>query len=305
MNFLNILFNFFIFPGFLFLTLFGMFLTFLDRKISARIQWRVGPPWYQPYLDFLKLLLKEVIVPINSSKFLFLFAPVLSFLSALISGTMIYYFLLYPQKSFLGDIIVILYFLTLVPIGFILGASSSRNPLSACGAQREVMLLISYELPFIFALLISIVKSGGKIKLGEIIMAQNNLPFLYSFSGLISFLTLLFVFQAKLGYVPFDIAEAEQEIMAGTILEYSGVPLALFKLAKAILLVSLPALLIGLLWPARNILSFIIKFLFIFLLIVLMKNTNPRLRIDQALKFFWFILGPLSILGIILVLSGL
>ncbi|MEO0097137.1 MAG: complex I subunit 1 family protein [candidate division WOR-3 bacterium] len=305
MNVLSLLFHFLIFPGFLFLAVLGMFLTFLDRKITARIQWRVGPPWYQPYADFLKLLLKEVIIPINSSKVLFLFAPVLSFLSALISGTMIYYFLLYPQRSFLGDIIVILYFLTLVPIGFILGASSSRNPLSGCGAQREVMLLIGYELPFIFALLISIVKAGGNIKLGEIIIAQNNFPFLYSLSGVISFLTLLFVFQAKLGYVPFDIAEAEQEIMAGTILEYSGVALALFKLARAILLLSLPALLISLLWPAKNIFTFIIKFLIIFLLIVLMKNTNPRLRIDQALKFFWFILGPFSILGIILALSGL
>lgn len=305
MNILNLLFNFLIFPGFLFLVVLGMFLTFLDRKISARLQWRVGPPWYQPYLDFLKLLLKETIVPINSSKFVFLFAPILSFLSALISGTMIYFFLLYPQKSFLGDIIVILYFLTLVPIGFILGASSSRNPLSACGAQREIMLLIGYELPLIFALLIPIIKAGGRIKIGEIIIAQSNLPFLYSLSGIIGFLTLLFVFQAKLGYVPFDIAEAEQEIMAGTILEYSGVPLALFKLARAILLLSLPAFLISLLWPAKNILTFIIKFLIIFLLIVLMKNTNPRLRIDQALKFFWFILGPFSILGVILALSKL
>lgn len=305
MNILTLLFNFFIFPGFLFLAVLGMFLTFLDRKISARIQWRVGPPWYQPYADFLKLLLKETIVPVNSSKFIFLFAPILSFLSALISGTMIYYFLLYPQKSFLGDIIVIIYFLTLVPIGFILGASSSRNPLSACGAQREVTLLIGYELPFIFALLVPIIKAGGKIKIGEIILAQANLPFLYSLSGIISAIVLLFVFQAKLGFVPFDIAEAEQEIMAGTILEYSGVPLALFKLSRAILLLSLPAFLISLLWPAKNILTFIIKFLIVFLLIVLIKNTNPRLRIDQALKFFWFILGPLSILGIILVLSGL
>ncbi|MCS7250239.1 MAG: NADH-quinone oxidoreductase subunit H [candidate division WOR-3 bacterium] len=304
MNVLNLLFNFFVFPGFLFLAILGMFLTFLDRKLSARIQWRMGPPWYQPYLDFVKLLSKEIIIPVNSSKILFLFAPVLSFFSALISGTMIYY-LLYPEKSFVGDIIVILYFLTLVPVGFVLGASASRNPLSACGAQREITLLISYEVPLLFALLIPIIKAGDKIKIGEIIMAQNNFPFLYSLSGIISFITLLFVFQAKLGYIPFDIAEAEQEIMGGIILEYSGAPLALFKLSKAMLLLSLPAFLISLLWPAKNIITFIVKFLIIFLLIVLIKNTNPRLRIDQALRFFWFILGPFSILGIILTLSGL
>jgi len=305
MKVLTFLFNFFVFPGFFFLTILGMFLTFLDRKLSARIQWRKGPPWYQPYLDFIKLLVKETIVPVNSSKFIFLLAPILSFVSAWISGTMICYFSLYPERSFIGDIIVILYFLTLVPIGFVLGASASRNPLSACGAQREITLLIGYELPFIFALLVPIIKSGGKLKLGEIILTQGGTPFLYSLSGILSFITLLFVFQAKLGYVPFDIAEAEQEIMAGTILEYSGVSLALFKLSKAILLLSLPTFLIALLWNAKNIFIFIIKFLFIFLLIILMKNTNPRLRIDQALKFFWFILGPISLFGVILALSGL
>ncbi|MDH5684729.1 MAG: NADH-quinone oxidoreductase subunit H, partial [candidate division WOR-3 bacterium] len=111
--------------------------------------------------------------------------------------------------------------------------------------------------------------------------------------------------QAKLGYVPFDIPEAEQEIMAGPFLEYSGASLAMFRLTRAMMLFLLPLFLITLFWGGFANFWAIPKFLLIVVLIVLIKNTNPRLRIDQALKFFWIGLGGLAIISMILAVSKL
>jgi NADH-quinone oxidoreductase subunit H len=151
-----------------------------------------------------------------------------------------------------------------------------------------------------------ILKAGGSIKFGEIILAQQAQgPFLYSISGVIAGVVILLCVQAKLSFVPFDIPEAEQEIMAGPYIEYSGVALAIYKVTRAMMLFLLPLFLISILWGGFADWWAIPKFLLIIVLIVLMKNTNPRLRIDQALKFFWIGLGILSIIGLVLAFYGL
>lgn len=305
MNILTILFNYVIFPGFLFSSVIGLFVTWVDRKVTARVHWRVGPPWYQPYADFLKLLLKETIIPEGSSSVLFLTGPLLGVVAMSIFAVMLFNMNMDPSRTFVGDLIVMVYLLALPPIGIILGASASKNPLASIGASREMTQYFAYELPFLFALAIVIIKSGGSIKFGEIIMAQQAAPFLYSISGVIAAVVILLSIQAKLSFVPFDIPEAEQEIMAGPYIEYSGVALAMFKIGRAMMFFLLPVFLISLLWGGFNNWWAILKFLLIVVLIVLIKNTNPRLRIDQALKFFWLKLGILSIIGLILALNGL
>lgn len=298
---LKALFNFLIFPGFLFMVLFGLFLTWIDRKVTARIQWRKGPPIYQPYADALKLLLKETLVPNGAPKFLFLFSPLLGLVGVIIAGVI----LLSSQFSFTGDLIVIIYLFALPPIAIIIGGSSSKNPLSAVGASREMTLYFGYELPFLLALLVPVIKSGS-IKISQILLYQENFgPILYSFSGVLAFIIALFSVQAKLGFVPFDIPEAEQEIMAGPLLEYSGISLLFFKLMRAALLFLLPIFLIILFWGGIKTPWVILKFLFILVLLILLKNTNPRLRIDQALKFFWIILGLLGVVAVILAFNRL
>ncbi|MEO0098421.1 MAG: complex I subunit 1 family protein [candidate division WOR-3 bacterium] len=298
---LKALFNFLIFPGFLFMVLFGLFLTWIDRKVTARIQWRKGPPIYQPYADALKLLLKETLVPNGAPKFLFLFSPLLGLVGVIIAGVI----LLSSQFSFTGDLIVIIYLFALPPIAIIIGGSSSKNPLSAVGASREMTLYFGYELPFLLALLVPVIKSGS-IKISQILLYQENFgPILYSLSGVLAFIIALFSVQAKLGFVPFDIPEAEQEIMAGPLLEYSGVSLLFFKLMRAALLFLLPIFLIILFWGGIKTPWVILKFLFILVLLILLKNTNPRLRIDQALKFFWIILGLLGVVAVILAFNRL
>ena len=128
---------------------------------------------------------------------------------------------------------------------------------------------------------------------------------LFSISGALAFLAIIFCMQAKLGITPFEISEAEQEIMGGTLIEYSGIPLAIFKLTKAIMLYTLPLFVI-ILFLGRDLspLFLIAKYLMLVLIIVLIKNTNPRLRIDQALRFFWRIPTLLGALAIVAALLG-
>lgn len=301
-----IVFNYLIFPGFLFSAVVGMFLTWVDRKVTARVHWRVGPPWYQPYADFLKLLLKETIVPKDASVFLFLLGPVLGIVAMPILAVMLYNMNFFPTTSFVGDLIVIIYLFALPPIGIILGGSASKNPLASVGASREMTQYFAYELPFLVAAAIVIVKAGGSIRLGDIVLLQQaSRPFLYSWSGATAAVVMLASIQAKLGFVPFDTPEAEQEIMAGPFIEYSGVALGLFKLTRAMMMLLLPLFFISMLWGGFADWWAILKVLAIVVVIVLVKNTNPRLRIDQTLKFFWIGLGILAAVGLVLALHGL
>ncbi len=306
MAFIKILFNYLIFPGFLFAAIIGMFLTWVDRKVTARVQMRVGPPWYQPYADFFKLLLKETLIPEGASKVLFYLGPMLGLVSMSILAVMIFKMNFSPDGSFVGDIIVMIYLLALPPIGVIIGGSASKNPLASVGASREMTQYFAYELPFLIVIAGIVLKAGGTIKFGEIIQWQKvNGPFLYSISGIVFALIFLLVIQAKLGLVPFDIPEAEQEIMAGPYIEYSGVALAIYKITRAMMLFLLPLFMISLLWGGIGDWWAVLKFLLLIVLIILIKNTNPRLRIDQALKFFWIFLGILSIIGLVLAVNGL
>jgi NADH-quinone oxidoreductase subunit H len=116
---------------------------------------------------------------------------------------------------------------------------------------------------------------------------------------------MLLAIQAKLGLVPFDIAEAEQEIMSGPYIEYSGPVLAMFKITRAMMLFVLPLFLITMLWGGIASWWSVPKFLAVIVLIILIKNTNPRVRIDQALKFFWTAVTALSGAGLVLAMFGL
>lgn len=297
-------------PGFVSLSVVGLLAMWVDRKVTARIQFRVGPPWYQNFADIVKLAGKEVLIPGKVNIFMFVFAPVLAVLSVGTAGTII---LLVFAKGF-GfpcDIILLLYLLTIPSLSIILGASSSGNVLASVGLSREMKLLLGYELPFACALVIPVLMAGLTTSLSEIIQFQNcNGMNIGSFAGITGFLIAIFALQGKVGFVPFDLAEAETELAGGALLEYSGILLGLFKLAKAILLVVGPLFLIGLYFggisfsSVTGIVIGILKYILILVLFVLIKNTNPRLRIDQALRFFWGWMALLGITGIMLAIMG-
>jgi NADH-quinone oxidoreductase subunit H len=294
---MKLLLSYLIFPGFLFSAVVGLFAGWLDRKVTARIQWRVGPPWHQNFTDIIKLLGKETIVP-EGAKLTFLLSPYLGLLTLILGATILGQAIFFSGQGFTGDLIVVVYLLAIPAIALIIGASSSANPLASVGASREMKLLLGYELPFILAIITIIVKTNGGIKFEDILNHQSIYgSSIFSLSGAIAFIVAILCTQAKLGFAPFDIAEAEQEIMGGALIEYSGLPLAIFKLTKAILITATTLFLI-ILFLGKDLspLFLILKFVMILVIAVLIKNTNPRLRIDQALRFFW---GPLTIMGLV------
>lgn len=297
--------------SFIFLSIAGLFVGWIDRKITARIQWRVGPPWYQNYIDLIKLSAKEILIPENANKFIFISAPVASVIASTLCGTILL-LVLKKNFAFAGDLILFVYLLTIPSLSIILGGSASGNVLASVGISRELKLLLSYELPFICGIIIPALKAGGTTSLVKIIEYQHihGSNFL-SLSGIIGFIIILIASCGKLGVVPFDLAEAETEIAGGAFIEYSGILLGFYKLSKAILLVVVPLFIVSLYLGGTeinsfgNFLVFVIKYLVMVLLITLIRNTNPRLRIDQALKFFWGWFTLLGILGIILTITGL
>jgi NADH-quinone oxidoreductase subunit H len=305
----ELIFYLLVFPGFLFTAILGLTVGWVDRKVSARFQYRVGPPFLQNFNDFFKLLGKETIIVKEGSHILFVAAPFVAFamlvLVSAIIGTPLFF-----NLSFGGDLIVVMYLLMLFSVMVILGGSASGNVYSSLGAGREIKLLLADELVFILVLLIPIIKSGYQLDLQKIILFQEaNGMMVGSISGTIGFIFALLCIQAKMTLPPFHIPEAETEIVEGPFIEYSGPPLGFWKLNHFIMYVVFPFLLILLFWggfefEGIGILWSVLKYLLIVVLMIIIKNTNPRIRIDTALNFFWKYATPISLIAVILSVFG-
>ena len=292
--------------GFLLTAVLGLVASWIDRKVTARVQYRVGPPLLQPLIDIVKLLGKETVIPHGASKKMFMFAPVLG-ISGVITASTLLWMNQFFSDGFTGDWIVLVYLLTIPSLSLILAGFASGNPLASLGASREMKLVLAYELPFILIALVPVIYAtnvnGGHVtlSLSAIILAQVEHGLVAGYaSGVLAIIVAIMCVQAKLALVPFDIPEAETEIVEGPIVEYSGPLLALFKLMKNMLLFVLPFFLIvlffgGLRLDGINILWTILEYVGIVAVICVIRNTNPRVRIDQAVRFFW---GPMTILAI-------
>ncbi len=305
------LFYFFVFPGLLFAAVTGAFLSWFDRKITARVQFRKGPPLLQPFYDFFKLLLvKETILPKYGSPLMFLLAPVFSVFGAVMAGVFILLPLFNITTGFKGDLLVIFYLLTIPSFSYIMGSLASGNPLAAVGGSREMKLILSYEFTFLLVIAGIIMKCGQQFDLYTIIQTQQaGSPFIGSISGVLLFIVGIFCIQAKLALVPFDMPEAEAEITEGIFIEYSGAAYGLIKLTKYIMFFILPAFLIALLMngfrlDGINILWAVLKVLLVVLLITLIRNTNPRIKIKQAVSFFLIWMNLLAVIAIVLIAFG-
>lgn len=305
------LFYFLVFPGLLFAGVIGALLSWFDRKITARVQFRQGPPLLQPFYDFFKLLLvKETILPKHGSPVMFLLAPVFAVFGATMAGVFILLPLFNVTTGFRGDILVIFYLLTIPSFSYIIGALASANPLAAVGGSREMKLIISYELTFLLLIAGIIMKCGQQFDLYAIIqIQQTGSPFIGSISGVLLFIVGIFCIQAKLALVPFDMPEAEAEITEGIFIEYSGAAYAMIKLTKYIMLFILPAFLIALLMNGFRlkgicIIWAILKVLAVVLAITLIRNTNPRIKIKQAINFFAIWMNLLAVIALVLISFG-
>ena len=289
--------EFLLFPGLLFTAIAGLLTSWVDRKVTALVQMRVGPPLLQPFYDIRKLFIKETCVPEDGATGLFLLAPLLGLAAVTLASMILWRTLLNPEATFVGDLIVLIYLLVMPALAVMLGSFASRNPLASLGGSREVKLMIAYELPLVLAILVPVIQAGS-IRLGDLLSGQSPVT---SISGALALLVCIACVQAKLTIVPFDMPEAETELSGGALIEYSGPPLAMFKLTRAMMLFTLPVLLVVLFfggmvskpgWPAALI-GFLLWFLLVAITIVL-RNTTPRVRIDQAVRFFW---GPVSVVA--------
>jgi NADH-quinone oxidoreductase subunit H len=279
----------------------GLFASWVDRKVTARVQYRVGPPLFQPWYDIGKLLGKETVIPAGAARAVFLIAPLVGFAGVILVSTILCVNTFHGGAGFVGDVIVVIYLLLFPSLAGILGAFASGNPLASLGASREIKLILSYELPFALAILVPVIHAGYTFEFGAILQAQaQDGSFAWSVSGALALVVAILCVQAKLALVPFDLPEAETEISGGALIEYSGPGLAIFRLTKGMLLFVLPLFLIvlflgGIPLQPGPFVAGIIKYVVLLAVITVIRNTNPRVRIDQTLRFFW---GPLTIVAL-------
>jgi NADH-quinone oxidoreductase subunit H len=288
------------------------YVTLLERKFAARMQSRIGPyrvgphGLLQPIADALKLMMKEDVVPTAADRRVFNLAPIVF----LIPCMLIFATIPFAPGLGVADLnIGILFFLAVSSmeiVGLFMAGWGSNNKYALLSAMRAVNQIISYDLPFIFSALVPVMLAGS-LKLGDIAAAQSGLWFVfYPVIGQLAFIAFLVSTLAAENRVPFDILEAESELVAGFRVEYSGMKFALIQLGEyAHVLGSsfLGALLFLGAWagPGPEWLGpiwFLLKALFIFLLVTWVRWSFVRIRVDQILALSWKLLLP-STLGLL------
>lgn len=292
-----------IFPGGLFLILAGLAYEYVDRKLVARFQNRIGPRWFQPLADLVKLLSKEEIVPQGVQRGLFYLLPLFALASALTAALYVPMVGLKPAYTFQGDLIVTIYLLSVLTLSMGLAGASTVDRFALVGATRTLTQLFSYEAPFMLALLGPAI-AAQSWQIGNINeFAGQNLWMLVAQP--IGFLVALVGLMGKLELPPFDAPEAETEIVAGALTEYSGRGLALFRLGKDIeLIIGLTLVAAFYLGGLHSPLDFILKTLGLLLVVALMQTLFARLRIDQVVGLWWRIGTILAVIQLIAIIAG-
>ncbi|MEE9323552.1 MAG: complex I subunit 1 family protein [Candidatus Aenigmarchaeota archaeon] len=285
------LFQALVFPGFIAAFLIGFIYLGIARKVAAHMQHRIGPPVWQPFLDFVKLMSKENIQTKDSVGFLMTLCPIISFASML---TVIVFIPIagFGLVSFEGSVFVVIYFMVMSSAFFALAGFATGNPFGSVGSIREITQLVSYEFPFVVSLITIGMLTGFQI------VPYFSLHFPFAF---FAFLTGVL---GKLSLPPFHIPEADQEIVAGPLTEYSGPRLAMFELSKAAgfwVLISLGAVFF---MGAGNLVMFAVNSLALLVILIIFRVVFARLRISNAFRLCWFIIGPLAIIDLVRVIVG-
>ena len=270
-----------IFPGFLFCFLCGMLLVGIDRKLVARMQKRVGPPILQPFYDFFKLCGKETIVPAA---------------------------------------VVILYLLLIPALAAILGAAASGSPYAGIGLSREMVTIIACELPLVLVLLAVAKTVGNALGTGLCLSMSEIAEYQLQNGSLITKLSMIpaaiafaMVIPGETGSHPFDTAEAETEICEGMHAEYSGAPLAVFKLSHAVKVLTLTSLFVALFFGGigtgivalDGVIVFALCIVATVLFISFVHAVTARLKIEQVFKYYWTVVSGLALVSLVLAWYGM
>jgi len=301
---LESLFHILIFPGILFLFVFGFFAEYLDRKLYARLQNRIGPPWFQPVADFIKLIAKEEVIPEEAEVKVFKLMPIFALAA---SAVAILYIPIWEERavfSFNGDVIVVLYLLTIPTFTYFLGGWYSRSVYSMVGAVRSLTQLFAYEVPLFLCILAAALLADTWSLSGMVAFYSHHLG--YWFCNIIGFGVSLICLLGKLEKVPFDMPEAETEIVAGSFTEYNGRLLAFFRMSFNVEMVVGASLLAAVFLPfglnlpaAALFLFYLIQVILIIAIIAFLRTLFARLRLDQMIDFCWKYLAPLAFLQVL------
>ncbi|MFH1328713.1 MAG: complex I subunit 1 family protein [Candidatus Bathyarchaeota archaeon] len=296
--------SFFVYPGLIATVLIALFSDWVIRKIKACLQARRGPPIYQPIADFIKLLTKEDVTPRQAHRHLFTLAPMAAFAAVLVVMLIIPFGTATPSIGFVGDVIVVIYLLAMVSVMIMVGASASANPFAAVGASREMMMMFAYEPALIVSILAVAIQSQSLSFVGII---QFQLEGGWMIAKLpIAFAVFIICMQASLGKLPFDIAEADQELIGGPFVEYSGRKLAIFRLVQFMKIVALSSLAVALFFPGPYMghigLDFLVQFAKIMGIVAVVAFIDalfPRAKINHAISFFWKVLLAVAFIDIV------
>ncbi|MBA4400046.1 MAG: NADH-quinone oxidoreductase subunit H [Anaerolinea sp.] len=292
-----------VFPGGLFLIAGGLIYQWADRKLVARFQNRIGPRFIQPLADTLKLLAKEEITPVGVHKGLFFALPAIALAAALTAGLYVPLFGFQPASSFRGDLIIALYALSVLTLTMGLAGANTISRFSLVGATRTLTQLFSYEAPFLLSLLGPAI-AAGTWQISEInTYAGQNLWLMIAQP--IGFVVAMIGLMGKLELPPFDAPEAETEIVAGAMTEYSGRGFALFRLGKDVeLIIGLTLVSAFYLGGLANPLEFVFKTLALLLVLALLQTAFARLRIDQTVGLWWRAGALLAVVQLIAIVLG-
>jgi NADH-quinone oxidoreductase subunit H len=291
-----------VFPGGLTLILAALVYEYIDRKLVARFQNRVGPRWFQPLADLIKLLAKEEVIPAGVIPSFFVSLPIVALAGALTAALYVPLAGLAPAFSLPGDLIIVLFLLGLLTISIGLAGANSADRFSIIGATRTLTQLFSYEAPFLLALLCpAILADSWQIDVVHASVVGRLWLALPLFLG---FGVAVIGLMGKLELAPFDAPEAESEIVAGALTEYSGRGLALFRLGKDIeLVVGLTLVSAFYLGGLANPLEFLLKTLGLLVVVAALQALFARLRIDQTVGMWWQIGALLALVQLLIVIA--
>ncbi len=299
----------------------GLVFLGVDRILVARMQARIGPPWRQPFDDVFKLMTKENVEPREAVRGLFHAAPVVALAASIVPLFYLPIGAWGPLLGGHGDLILVVYLLTVPALAMVVGGFASSSPYATIGAQREMVTMIAYELPLVtiaVALAWTLADAGvaQPFALGTIVANPiwGVVGPVGAAGAFLLFLVLLAVTPAELARIPFDTPEAETEIAGGLLVEYSGRNFALFYMALGVKSIVMAALVVALFFPYPlasflplwSPLSWLFELAFwllkvelvILVAATLIRASMARLRITQVVSVYWKYLGSVGLVGL-------
>lgn len=274
----------FVFPGLLYAVPMAWLMLWLERKLRARMQGRMGPPFYQPFFDFVKLVAKQQILRPSFDSFLMAILPLTAVSAALVALALLPFSS--DSKGFAGDLVLLVAFLEVPSLCAVLAGFASRSIFGQVGATREAILSITYNLPFLTAI-VALASSAQSLRLIDIAATPTGAV------RALAVLTLCLCLPIKLRLNPFSFSNAEQEIYSGPATEFSGPQLAMWEMAHGLEWVALTGLVVCLGLPFRptpwigNFVLFTGFSLFLVILLTILAAGTARLKIHQAARFYW------------------